>query len=149
MILFIPFVPAYLAAIEADNELMDRAYKKNVILACPGSLLPVIKIIETIKSKDKQMENIKDISSNATYLYNKFVFLKKNLKLAIKSFRDHSINLQKVIDTGWGNKSSLEKSFEKFKKKHGLNESKEMPTSTLEENQISDLDDPEEKTSVN
>ena len=149
VILFIPFVPAYLAAIEADNELMDRAYKKNVILACPGSLLPVIKIIETIKSKDKQMENIKDISNNATYLYNKFVSLKKNLKLVIKSFRDHSINLQKVIDTGWGSKSSLEKSFEKFKKKHGLNESKEMPASTLEENQISDLDDPEEKTSVN
>ena len=95
------------------------------------------------------MENIKDISNNATYLYNKFVSLKKNLKLVIKSFRDHSINLQKVIDTGWGSKSSLEKSFEKFKKKHGLNESKEMPTSTLEENQISDLDDPEEKTSVN
>ena len=43
----------------------------------------------------------------------------------------------------------FEKSFEKFKKKHGLNESKEMPTSTLEENQISDLDDPEEKTSIN
>ena len=149
VILFIPFVPAYLAAIEADNELMDRAYKKNVILACPGSLLPVIKIIETIKSKDKQMENIKDISNNATYLYNKFVSLKKNLKLVIKSFRDHSINLQKVIDTGWGSKSSLEKSFEKFKKKHGLNESKEMPTSTLEENRISELDDPEEKTSVN
>ena len=109
----------------------------------------IIKIIETIKSKDKQLENIKDISNNATYLYNKFVSLKKNLKLVIKSFRDHSFNLQKVIDTGWGNKSSLEKSFEKFKKKHGLSESKEMPTSTLEENQISDLDDPEEKTSVN
>ena len=149
VILFIPFVPAYLAAIEEDTELMDRAYKKNVILACPGSLLPVIKIIETIKSKDKQMENIKEISKNATFLIDRFVSLKKSLKSTIKSFRDHSINLQRVVDTGWGSKNSLEKSFEKFQKKHGLNEAKDMPTSSLEEDQIIDIDDPEDKTAVN
>jgi len=149
VILFIPFVPAYLAAIEEDTELMDRAYKKNVILACPGSLLPVIKIIETIKSKDKQMENVKEISKNATSLIDRFVSLKKSLKGTIKSFRDHSINLQKVIDTGWGSKNSLEKSFEKFQKKHGLNEAKDVPTSSLEEDQIISINDPEDKTSVN
>ena len=149
VILFIPFVPAYLAAIEEDTELMDRAYKKNVILACPGSLLPVIKIIETIKSKDKQMENIKEISKNATFLIDRFVSLKKSLKSTIKSFRDHSINLQRVVDTGWGSKNSLEKSFEKFQKKHGLNEAKDMPTSSLEEDQIIDISDPEDKTAVN
>ena len=149
VILFIPFVPAYLAAIEEDTELMDRAYKKNVILACPGSLLPVIKIIETIKSKDKQMENIKEISKNATILIDRFVSLKKSLKSTIKSFRDHSINLQKVVDTGWGSKNSLEKSFEKFQKKHGLNEAKDMPTSSLEEDQIIGINDPEDKTAVN
>ena len=149
VILFIPFVPAYLAAIEEDTELMDRAYKKNVILACPGSLLPVIKIIETIKSKDKQMENIKEISKNATFLIDRFVSLKKSLKSTIKSFRDHSINLQRVVDTGWGSKNSLEKSFEKFQKKHGLNEAKDMPTSSLEEDQIIGINDPEDKTAVN
>ena len=149
VILFIPFVPAYLAAIEEDTELMDRAYKKNVIIACPGSLLPVIKIIETIKSKDKQMENVKEISKNATFLIDKFVSLKKSLKSTVKSFRDHALNLQKVVDTGWGSKNSLEKSFEKFQKKHGLNEAKDMPTSSLEENQIIDIDDPEDKTAVN
>ena len=149
VILFIPFVPAYLAAIEEDTELMDRAYKKNVIIACPGSLLPVIKIIETIKSKDKQMENVKEISKNATFLIDKFVSLKKSLKSTIKSFRDHALNLQKVVDTGWGSKNSLEKSFEKFQKKHGLNEAKDMPTSTVEEDQIIDIDDPEDKTAVN
>ena len=149
VILFIPFTAAYLAAIEGDSDLMDKAYKKNVILACPGTLLPVIKIIETIKSKDKQMEHVQEISSNATFLYNKFVSLKKSLKGTIKSFRDHASNLQKVVDTGWGSKSSLEKSFEKFKKKHGLNEAKELPTSTLEENQIVNIDDPEDKTALN
>ena len=149
VILFIPFVPAYLAAIEEDTELMDRAYKKNVILACPGSLLPVIKIIETIKSKDKQMENVKEISKNATFLIDKFVSLKKSLKSTIKSFRDHASNLQKVVDTGWGSKNSLEKSFEKFQKKHGLNEAKDMPTSSVEEDQIIDINDPEDKTAVN
>ncbi len=149
VILFIPFTAAYLAAIEGDSELLDKAYKKNVILACPGTLLPVIKIIETIKSKDKQMENVQEISKNATFLFDKFVSFKKNLKGTIKSFKDHAYSLQKVVDTGWGSKSSLEKSFEKFQRKHGLNETKDIPTSTLEENQIIDIDDPEDKTMVN
>ena len=149
VILFIPFTAAYLAAIENDSDLMDKAYKKNVILACPGTLLPVIKIIETIKSKDKQMENVQEISRNASFLFDKFVSLKKSLKGTIKSFRDHASNLQKVVNTGWGSKSSLENSFEKFQKKHGLNEAKELPTSTLEENQIVDIDDPEDKTAIN
>ena len=43
----------------------------------------------------------------------------------------------------------MEKSFDKFQKKHGLNEAKDMPTSTLEEDQIIDIDDPEDKTAVN
>ena len=149
VILFIPFTAAYLAAIEGDSDLMDKAYKKNVILACPGSLLPVIKIIETIKSKEKQMENVQEISKSAAFLFNKYVSLKKSLKATIKSFRDHGLSLQKVIETGWGSKSSLEKSFEKFQKKHGLNEGKDMPTSSLEENQIIEIDDPEDKASFN
>ena len=95
------------------------------------------------------MENVKEISKNATFLIDKFVSLKKSLKSTIKSFRDHALNLQKVVDTGWGSKNSLEKSFEKFQKKHGLNEAKDMPTSSLEENQIIDIDDPEDKTAVN
>ena len=150
VVLFIPFVPAYLAAIEEDTELMDRAYKKNVILACPGSLLPVIKIIETIKSKDKQMEGVKEIANDATNLIDKFVTLKKILKLVIKSHREHSTNLQKVVDTGWAKKSSLEKSFQKFKSKHGQNQAKEIPISSLEEDRFIDIDDPEEdKTALN
>ena len=95
------------------------------------------------------MENVQEISRNASFLFDKFVSLKKSLKGTIKSFRDHASNLQKVVNTGWGSKSSLEKSFEKFQKKHGLNEVKELPTSTLEENQIVDIDDPEDKTAVN
>ena len=40
--------------------------------------------------------------------------------------------------------------FEKFQKKHGLNEAKDMPTSSLEEDQIIGINDPEEdKTAVN
>ena len=52
-------------------------------------MLPrIIKIIETIKSKDKQMENVKEISKNATFLIDKFVSLKKSLKGTIKSFSE-------------------------------------------------------------
>lgn len=153
VILFIPFVPAYLAAIEEDTNLMDEAYKKNVILACPGTLLPVIKIIETIKSKDKQMDNMKEIHNNASSLVDKYVVLKKNLKLVIKSHRDHSINLQKVVETGWAKKGSLEKTFDRFKAKHGLSGSKEIPRSEIEENQLIEIndpeDEPEDKTAVN
>ena len=149
VILFIPFEPAYLAAIEKDTEIMDKAYKQNVILACPGSLLPIIKIIETIKSKDKQEANIKDITGAATKLIDRFVIMKKQLKIVIKTHRDHSIGLQKVVDNGWGGKSSLEKMLNRFKDRHGLNEANDIPASDLEDDQFISVDDPEDKSSVN
>ena len=75
--------------------------------------------------------------------------LPKQLKIVIKTHRDHSIGLQKVVDNGWGGKSSLEKLLNRFKDKHGLNEAKDIPASSLEDDQFISVDDPEDKSSVN
>ena len=52
-IMFIAFEAGYFAALETDPDLGEKAYQKNVILAAPGNIMAIIKIVETIKSKEK------------------------------------------------------------------------------------------------
>ena len=62
IIMFIPFEAGYLSALEADPDLGEKSYKKNIILAGPGNIMAIIKIVETIKSKEKQIENVGEIT---------------------------------------------------------------------------------------
>ena len=45
-IMFIAFEAGYFAALESDPELGEKAYRKNVILAGPGNIMAIIKIVE-------------------------------------------------------------------------------------------------------
>ena len=46
--MFIAFDAGYLAALEYDPDIGEKAFNQNVILAGPGNIMAIIKIIETI-----------------------------------------------------------------------------------------------------
>ena len=144
-IMFIAFEAGYLAALEADPDLAEFAYKQNIILAGPGNIMAIIKIVETIKFKEKQIENVNEMTKTASKLYDKYAILKKYLKTLISSYRTHGLNLQKVISNSWGEKDSLEKQMINLKNKHGVVATKNIETTTAEEDKIRDLNDPEDK----
>ena len=87
--MFIAFEAGYLAALEADPDLAEFAYKQNIILAGPGNIMAIIKIVETIKFKEKQIENVNEMTKTASKLYDKYAILKKYLKTLISSYRTH------------------------------------------------------------
>ena len=144
-IMFIPFEAGYLSALNSDPDLGEKAYNKNIILAGPGNIMAIIKIVETIKSKEKQIENVNDITKSASKLYNKYATLKGFLKTVIKSYRTHGLNLQEAINNIWGGKDSLERQMINLKDKHGLAATNKIEKTTPEEDKIRDLNDPEEK----
>ena len=144
-IMFIPFEAGYLSALNSDPDLGEKAYNKNIILAGPGNIMAIIKIVETIKSKEKQIENVNDITKSASKLYNKYATLKGLLKTVIKSYRTHGLNLQEAINNIWGGKDSLERQMINLKDKHGLAATNKIEKTTPEEDKIRDLNDPEEK----
>ena len=144
-IMFIAFEAGYFSALEADPDLGEKAYQKNVILAAPGNIMAIIKIVETIKSKEKQIENVDIITKSASKLYDKYATLKGYLKKVVTSYRTHGKNLQEAINNSWAGKDSLEKQMVNLKEKHGLNATKNIETTLPEEDKVRYVDDPEEK----
>jgi len=144
-IMFIAFEAGYFAALETDPDLGEKAYQKNVILAAPGNIMAIIKIVETIKSKEKQIENVDIITKSASKLYDKYATLKGYLKKVVTSYRTHGKNLQEAINNSWAGKDSLEKQMVNLKEKHGLNATKNIETTLPEEDKIRDINDPDEK----
>ena len=144
-IMFIPFEAGYLSALDSDPDLGEKSYKKNIILAGPGNIMAIVKIVETIKSKEKQIENVAVISKSASQLFDKYAILKTFLKKLVTSYRTHGLNLQKAITNSWGDKDSLEKQMINLKNKHGLNATKNIDPNVPEEDKIINIEDPEDR----
>ncbi len=72
VLLFIPIEAAFMTAIEADRELYEKAYRKNIILVSPSTLLAVLRTIEHSWRYEHQNKNAREIARKAGDLYDKF-----------------------------------------------------------------------------
>ena len=144
-IMFIAFETGYFAALGADPDLGEKAYRKNVILAGPGNIMAIIKIVEEIRSKEKQIENVSKITESASTLIDKYAVLKKYLKKLVGSYRTHANNLQDVINSGWAGPGNLEKQMTDLKENHGLHGTKSIEKTLSQEDKVRDIKDPEEE----
>jgi len=148
-VMFIAFEAGYLAALEHDPDIGEKAFNQNVILAGPGNIMAIIKIVETLKAKEKQIENVNEITKSASQLYEKYGTLKKYLKKLVTSYNSHAMNLRAVINSGWAGKGNLEKQIINLKEKHGVTAGKNIEKTLAEEDKIEDIDDPENKSPLN
>jgi DNA recombination protein RmuC len=138
--MFIPLETGYLAAIEQEPDLNEIAYKKNIILANPSNIMAVIKIIDTLKAKEKQIENFEEITKKASSIYDKYAILKSSLKRVIATFNSHGDNLRNVINSGWVGRGNLEKQIEDLKSM-GVEGTKAIEKTTSEEEKIDPIID--------
>ena len=79
VMMFVPIEPAYLLAIQKDNDLWNYAYKKRVILISPTNLIAAIKLISEIWKKEEQNKNAVAIAERGAAMYDKFVGFVENL----------------------------------------------------------------------
>ena len=143
--MFIAFEAGYLAALESDPDIGEKAYKQNIILAGPGNIMAIIKIVETLKAKEKQIQGVNEITHSASQLYDKYAILKGYLKKLVTSYNSHSKNLRAVINSAWAGKGNLEKQIVNLKNRHGITAAKNIEKTLPEEDKIQDIDDPENK----
>ena len=144
-VMFIAFEAGYLAALEHDPNIGEKAFNQNVILAGPGNIMAIIKIVETLKAKEKQIQNVNEITQSASQLYDKYATLKSYLKKLVTSYNSHAKNLRSVINSGWAGKANLEKQIINLKEKHGVTAGKNIEKTLPEEDKIENIDDPEDK----
>lgn len=105
-IMFIPIEPAFLVAVQHDQNLWNYAYSRHVILVSPTNLIAFLKLISDLWKRDNLSQNALKISEAGAKLYDKLVGfvdnlekVGKNIELAQKSYTDAFSQLY----TGRGN----------------------------------------------
>ena len=142
IIMFMPFETSYISVLEKDQELLDEAFKSNILLSGPSSFMALLKIIEQLKSQQKQVDNISKVIGSAEIIFDKYVNLKESIKKAISSYNSHAGHLKKIVTTAYGNQG-LEKQIKKLKDEHGLLPGKQLSEISSEESVVANIDDPE------
>ena len=80
VIMFIPIESAYISALEYDPYLYDYAYKRNIILATPLSLLPTLRTVENLWRIDSQNQNVQKIAELGGKIYDKLASFVEDMK---------------------------------------------------------------------
>jgi DNA recombination protein RmuC len=73
VLMFIPVEPAFMLAISHDSELWQDAWKKNVLLVSPSTLLFVVRTVAHLWRQEQQNRNAQEIASRGAALYDKLV----------------------------------------------------------------------------
>ncbi|HIP03188.1 MAG TPA: DNA recombination protein RmuC, partial [Campylobacterales bacterium] len=114
VLMFIPIESAFLLAVEKDRTLYERAYRQNIILVSPSTLLAVLRTIQNSWRYEYQNKNAQMIAKKAGDMHDKFV-----------SFVDEMLLIEKSLSKA---QSSYEDAFKKLSTGKGnlLNRSKEL-----------------------
>jgi len=138
-IMFVPIEPAFLIAVQNDQNLWNYAYSRHVILVSPTNLIAFLKLISDLWKRDDLSQNALKISEAGAKLYDKLVGfvdnlekVGKNIDLAQKSYNDAFAQLY----TGRGNLIKRAEDLKNMGLQNKINKS--LPQSLIEtsENQI-------------
>lgn len=123
-----------------DSDLINSAYKSNIIIVGTSSLLTTIRLVNQLFAQQRQCESVSRIVSAGTNLYETFVQFCDDLLDVQKKFDTVSSQLNKTINRfKRGNKSkpSLFSQVEALKE-YGINTPKEIPANLLVEEEVVD-----------
>ena len=118
-----------------DGEIINLAYKSNIIITGTASLLAAIRLVSQLFAQQKQNENVQKIVNAGTNLYETFVQLSNELILIQNEFDALSKQFTTVINRFQRtnkNRPSLFSQVEELKN-YGINTTKNIPQELLEE----------------
>ncbi len=92
VLMFIPIEEAYFMAIREEISILSDAFKRNVFIVCPSTLLITLRTINHIWLNDNQKKNSLEIARQAGEMYDKFVVF-------LSSIEDIGKQLDKAKDS--------------------------------------------------
>ena len=104
VLLFIPIEGAFMLA--QEHKLYEEAYRKNIILVSPSTLLAVLRVIENGWRMEYQNKNAKVIAKKAGDLYEKFEGFVQELHKVEQALNKAQLSYEeafKKLSTGKGN----------------------------------------------
>lgn len=106
VLMFIPIEPAFSTALQAESDLFNQAYEKQIVLVSPSTLLATLRTVANIWRYEYQNRNVLEIARQAGDMYDKFVNFSEDLvKLGQQmdtSKKTYSDAMNKLVD-GTGN----------------------------------------------
>lgn len=80
VIMFIPLEPAFMLASSHDSTLWQDAWKRNILLVSPGTLLFVLRTVAHLWRQEQQSKNAQEIARRGAELYDKLAGFVEELK---------------------------------------------------------------------
>jgi DNA recombination protein RmuC len=80
VMLFMPLEPAYLAALQRDDQLWAYAYQKKIMLTGPSNLLISVKIVQDLWKRYDQSRNAFKIAEEAGKMMDKFIAFTQDME---------------------------------------------------------------------
>lgn len=132
--MFVPIESALLMAMEYDQTLFDHAFKKNVILVGPTTLMVALRAVENTWKQEHQQRNAQEIAKRAGLLFDKFVGFVESLEKLGKQIGTVQKTYDETYNRLHSGAGSLTSQFQKLEKL-GAASSKRLPEHVLRENE--------------
>jgi len=104
--MFIPIEHAYLAALQADSDIYEAAYKANIAITTASSLLPILRTVENMWRIERQNRNVQQIADIGGKLHDKLVAFVEDMQDIDKALSKAKLsydNAFKKLSEGKGN----------------------------------------------
>ena len=129
--MFIPVEPAFMLAISHDSNLWQEAWKRNVLLVSPSTLLFVVRTVAHLWRQEDQNRNAQDIARRGAELYDKLVGFVEDLDDLGKRLKQASETYDKAYGKFTGGKGNAIRQAEMLKEL-GVKPTKHFPRNLLD-----------------
>lgn len=126
VMMFLPIEPAYLLAMQADQDLWNFAYERRILLVSPTNLIASLKLITDLWKRDQQNKNALQIVSQGAKLYDKFSGFVNDLEEIGKHLNNSQNAYQNAFNKLSSGKGNLINQVEKLRLL-GLKTKKQLP----------------------
>lgn len=141
VLMFVPIETAFSIAINADSDLYNKAFERNIVIVTPSTLLATLRTIDSMWSNEKQRRNAVEIARQAGALYDKFEGFVSDLTKVGKKMDEAKDEYKGAMNKLVEGRGNILTSIEKLKKM-GAKAKKSIPEALLK--RARDAQDPEE-----